>query len=89
MLISEYWSDERWGVWQGKLLLKYDYEIIGQEKMETKLGRLNITKIYATASSEIGKSSLVSYFNDKYGFIKLEYTLFNGDKIILELKEIK
>lgn len=89
MLISEYWSDKRWGVWKGKLLLKYNYEIIGQEVMETKLGSLNVTKVYATASSEIGKSSLVSYFNEKYGFIKFEYTLFNDNKIILELKEVK
>ncbi|MHC5202485.1 hypothetical protein [Myroides sp. LJL119] len=88
MLISEYWSDKRWGVWKGKLLLKYKYEIIGQQEMETKLGKLNVTKVYATACSKIGKSSLVSYFNEKYGFIKLEYTLFNGNKIILELNEV-
>lgn len=88
MFISGYWSDERWGVWKGKLLLKYDYEILEQETIETNLGNLNTTKVYATASSEIGESSLVAYFNEKYGFIKLEYTLFNNNKIILELKGI-
>ncbi|MFV0145797.1 hypothetical protein OBJ68_09995 [Empedobacter falsenii] len=89
MLISEYWSDKRWGIWKGKLLLKYDYEIITQETMETKFGNLNITKIYATASSEIGQSSSILYFNEKYGFIKIEYTLFNGIKINLDLKKYK
>lgn len=89
MVISDYWSDERWGIWKEKLLLKYGYEIMGEETMDTDFGNLSVTKVYATASSVIGKSSLISYFNDKYGFIKLEYVLFSGDKIILELKEIK
>ena len=87
MLISKYWSDERWGVWKDKLLLRFDYEIIEQEMMETALGNLNVTKIYATANSDIGQSSLTLYFNHQYGFIKLEYILFNGIKINFNLKE--
>lgn len=89
MLISEYWADKRWGIWKEKLLLKYDYVIIGEETVETKFGTLKATKIYATATSEIGKSSLTLYFNEKYGFVKFEYILFNGIKINLDLKDYK
>ncbi|WP_413534028.1 hypothetical protein [Empedobacter brevis] len=87
MLISDYWSDKRWEIWKDKLLLKYNYEIVGEETINTEFGKLNTTKIYATANSEIGQSSLTSYFNEKYGFVKLEYILFSGIKINLNLKE--
>lgn len=85
MSIGNYWSDKRWGTWDNRLLLKYNYEIIGEEIIKTPLGNLKSLKVYSSATSEIGKSILISYFNETYGFIKLEYTLFNGIKIDLNL----
>ena len=86
MSIAPYWGDPRWAVWEGRLLLNYHYEIQGEEILSTPVGELQTTKVYATASSDIGQSSLIAYFNETYGFVNLKYTLFNGDKIVLELQ---
>ncbi|MHC5353712.1 hypothetical protein ACYSNX_05955 [Myroides sp. LJL115] len=86
MSIAPYWGDPRWGVWEGRLLLNYTYEIQGQDTLTTPLGELKTTKVYGIATTDIGQSSLVAYFNETYGFVNLEYTLFNGDIIILELQ---
>lgn len=54
----------------------------------TKFGKIDCLKVRATATSAIGSSELISYFSEKYGFVKLEYTLFTGIKIEINLDEI-
>ncbi|SHM57868.1 hypothetical protein SAMN05443669_104624 [Flavobacterium xanthum] len=88
MSIAEYWSNKNSGIWTGRLLLKYNYKIIGEEKIMTDVGELECKVISATANSTIGKSTLLAYFNDKYGFVRLEYKLFTGTEININLKRI-
>ncbi|MFD1552936.1 hypothetical protein DNU06_15970 [Putridiphycobacter roseus] len=88
MRIGNHWSDKIWGEWEGRLLLKYDYEIIGKEKIDTEFGKIDCIVVNAVANSRIGQSKLTAYFSEKYGFVKLEYTLFNGIKIDLNLGQI-
>jgi hypothetical protein len=88
MSIGNHWSNKKWGEWEGRLLLNYEYEIIGKEKTNSEFGEVDCLVISAIANSTIGQSKLKAYFSDKYGFVKLQYTLFNGIKINLNLDKV-
>ena len=88
MLIGDHYSNEHWGVWEENLLLNYEYAIIDTIQMNTNLGQLECQVIKASATSTIGTSELTSYYSSTYGFVKLEYTLFNGIQINLSLKKV-
>ncbi|NHN26196.1 DUF3108 domain-containing protein [Flavobacterium jejuense] len=88
MSIGNHWADEKWGLWSDRLLLNYEYKISGKEKIQTKIGELECIVISAIATSNIGESKLKSYFSYDYGFVKLEYTLFTGMEIELNIAQI-
>jgi len=88
MSIGNHWGDKKWGLWEGRLLLNYEYEIRGKEKIQTNIGELDCFVITATATSDIGQSKLKSYFSNEYGFVKLEYTLFTGVEIELNIMKL-
>lgn len=81
MLIGEGWENEKWGQWEGRLLLEYVYKVVAKEKIDTKIGKIECYIIESTASSEIGKTKLKSYFSNEYGFVRLEYNLINDIKV--------
>jgi len=85
--IGDGWADKRWKIWEGQIENEYSYEIIDKKKIDTKLGELDCYVIDSKAKSRIGETSLLSYFNLKYGFVKLDYTNIDGSKTILELSE--
>lgn len=87
--ISDHWSDKRWIEWKGGIENHYDYEIKEKKNISTKLGNLECYIVYAKAKSRIGETELVSYFNPKFGFIKLAYQNIDGTKTILELEKIE
>lgn len=89
MIISENWSYKLWGDWSGKLLLNYHHEIIGKEKLQTKFGKIDCYVINSNAKSRIGETKLISYFSEKYGFVRLEYELVTGIKINFWLVDFK
>ncbi len=88
MSIGSFWSHEMWGVWEGRLLLKYTYEIAENLTLPTKIGPLDCIKVIADASSKIGNSELIAFYSPEYGFVKLNYTLFNGIQISFNLEEV-
>ncbi|MDW9379143.1 hypothetical protein [Chryseobacterium sp. JV558] len=45
--------------------------------------------VHAIANSRIGKTELISYFNPKFGFVKLEYTNIDNTKTVLELEKVE
>lgn len=81
MKIGQAWGNDLWGTWEGSLLLTYSYEITGKKKLETKIGEIECYVVKSTASSEMGTTYLISYFSEKYGFIRMEYELLNTIKI--------
>lgn len=87
MSIGQNWSDPLWGEWEGRLLLDYTYTMGGNSKVKTPFGDLDCAEINATASSNIGQSKLEAVFSSKFGFIALDYTLFNGIEISLQMIE--
>jgi len=89
MLIGDHWSNNIWGYWVGSLLLNYEYTFTHSDPLTLDFGQIDCKVIEATAISDIGISKLTSYYSSKYGFVKLEYTLFSGIKVNLTLKSIK
>jgi len=88
MSISSRWSDEKWGEWEDRLLLNYDYKIMATENLESPFGEVECTVISAKATSKLGQSELIAHFSPEYGFVRLSYTLFNGMSVILNLSQI-
>lgn len=87
--IGDHWSDKRWLEWKGGIENIYDYEIKEKKNISTKLGNLECYIIHANAKSSIGVTELISYFNPKFGFVKLEYKNIDGTKTILELENVE
>ncbi len=83
MKIGDHWCNEKWGVWDKKLLLSYDYKITKKTTINTKIGTLDCYVIESSAKSKIGESKLKSYFSEQYGFVRLEYEMATGLKVNL------
>lgn len=88
MQISDYWSNPNWGEWQGNLTVNYNYKLEGAKIISSNLGEIECSKIISTASSDIGVSTLESYYSPEYGFVRMNYTLPNNDQIKFELNSI-
>lgn len=86
-----FYLDPRWIDAKERIKIKYKYQRLPQEKINTKLGKLDclVTKGVGTSDFKPDKfrTELISYFNQKYGFVRLEYTLINGDKLVMKLVE--
>jgi hypothetical protein len=85
LTIGSGWSDVRWKVWEGQIENKYKYKITDKKKIQSALGEIECFVIESTAISRIGETSLTSYFNPEYGFVRLDYTNIDRSKTILEL----
>ncbi|MEJ1223106.1 hypothetical protein [Sediminicola sp. 1XM1-17] len=83
--IGDYWADGRWKLWKGTIQNEYQYEIVDYKTLNVKLGPLDCYVIEAIATSSIGETQLRAYFNETYGFVRLEYINIDGSKTNLEL----
>jgi hypothetical protein len=82
-------ADKRWLKWTGQNENKYDYEITNKLYLETKIGKIECYEVTGIANSKIGTTKLVAYFNEKYGFVKLNYTNINGSKTVIDIEKIE
>lgn len=89
MQIGQGWGNKMWGQWEGQLLETYNYKIVGKETLKTKIGEIDCYVIESSANSKIGETKLKSYFSEKYGFVRLEYSLLNDLKVNMWLIETK
>jgi hypothetical protein len=85
--IGDFWKDERWKTWTGSITNYYEYEIIGKEKLMTKIGEMNCWVVQCIATSSIGSTGLIAYYNEAYGFVKLDYINIDKSKLTIEIKE--
>ncbi len=86
--IGSQWGDERWKTWTGKIVNKYKYKITDTDcKVVTPMGTLSCVKVEAVAKSRIGKTYLTAYYNDTYGFVKMDNTNIDGSRLLVNLVE--
>lgn len=87
--IGGQWGDKRWKEWNGNIENKYQYRIVGIEKINTIFGPLDCYIVESQAESELGITKLKNYFNEKYGFVRLDYTNIDNSKIEMNLQNIQ
>lgn len=87
--IGDHWKDDRWKTWSGSIKNKYEYEIIGKEKLKTKIGEMDCWIVQSTATSSIGSTGLIGYYNEDNGFVKLDYINIDKSRLTIEMKEIR
>lgn len=87
--IGDKWPEFKAFDWKGKLTLNCKYTVQGKETLTLPIGTVQTIKVEGLADTSSGRSSLVSYFNDKYGFVKLVYHNLDGSTIIMTLKQVK
>jgi len=86
--IGDHYGDHRWKEWNGNIENRYTYEMVDVNNIiHTPLGELSCYKIDSFAESELGKTYLTAYFNETYGFVRLEY--INIDSSILNIELYK
>jgi hypothetical protein len=83
--IGENWGDERWLKWKGSITNKYSYEITEFKEVDTYLGKINCYIIQSEAISNIGTTKLISFYNEEFGFVKLNYTNIDGTQLNIDL----
>jgi len=86
--VGDKWGDYRWKEWNGTILNEMYYEIIDYKKENTTFGVLDCFIVKGTAMSKLGNTKLTAYFNEDFGFIKLDYLNIDGSKIIIALESI-
>lgn len=85
--IGAQWGDKRWKEWSGNIENKYRYKITGKEELNTNFGSIECYVVESQAVSELGVTKLKSYFNERYGFVRLEYTNIDNSKIEMNLQK--
>ncbi len=84
--IGSQWGDERWKTWTGGIVNKYKYKITDTDcEVVTPMGTLPCVKVEAVAKNRIGKTYLTAYYNDTYGFVKMDNTNIDGSRIVIDL----
>ena len=86
--IGSQWGDKRWKTWTGGIVNKYKYRITDTDcEVVTPLGTLSCVKVEAVAKSRIGNTYLAAYYNDTYGFVKMDNTNVDGSRLLVDLVE--
>jgi hypothetical protein len=77
-----------WGDWDG-MTTKSNYEITDHVNIMLKKGELKCWEIFARSTFELGESKALFYFNEDYGFVKMEYLNYKNQKLIFELEKVE
>ncbi|MDD2476726.1 MAG: hypothetical protein PHI32_12555 [Dysgonamonadaceae bacterium] len=86
--IGSAWGDKRWKQWNGVVEFSYKYSIVGKKNIKSNFGYLDCFIIESEAVSELGKTKLTSFFNTKYGFVRLDYTNIDNSKLEIVLQDV-
>lgn len=87
--IQERWSDPRFVEYKGTLTGNYSHQITKKIKLKTLLGKLDCYVIEGKATNRVGSVFLKSYFNPKFGFVRLEYTNIDESNLTVELVKVR
>ncbi len=73
-----------WGDWDGMDIMS-SYEVIKHEDTVLPFGKLKCWVIEASSSFDLGESTLTLLFNEDYGFVKMDYTNYVGQRLVFEM----
>ena len=84
----DYASNPAWATWEGSLFLQQQWEITDSLRLPTPLGHLPCYCVLATSTCKLGTTTLESYFNPRYGFVRLNYRNIDRSRLALELVSV-
>ncbi len=87
--IGDHYSDRRWAIWEGSIVNQMQRKITGKEIVSTAFGKLVCYVVKSRSVSRIGETALTAYFNEKYGFIRMEYVNIDGSELVANLVKIR
>lgn len=79
------WGDKQWATWRGDMLVTSSYAVTGQQLLATPLGKLPCWVVQAEATCKKGTAALTSFYNPRYGFVRLAYRNLNDRRVTLNL----
>jgi hypothetical protein len=92
--IGKKWTDNNislrdgFGDW-ANMKVKSEFEIIEQSNIKTEYGEFeNSWKVKAVSTFPLGESELIYWFNEQYGFVKLDYTNYGKQRLNIEVTNI-
>lgn len=89
-LVGNQWGDEDWASWEGGMEFVHRYEIVAKETIDTPFaGELECFVVEGVGTSDLGQSTLTSYFNETFGFVKFDYLNIDNSRFIINLIEVK
>lgn len=89
-VVGSQWGDQEWASWEGGIELKHQYEIVARETINTAFtGDLECFVVEGVGTSELGQTTLTSYFNETFGFIRFDYLNIDSSRFIINLIEVK
>lgn len=83
--VGSHWGNTQWATWQGDMLVTSSYEVTGQQVLATPVGKLPCWVVQAEATCKKGTSALTSFYNPRYGFVRLAYRNLNDRRVTLNL----
>ncbi len=89
LLIGGNYSNKRGLEFEGQIMFFHNYKIVGETVIKTKFGKLTCWEVVANGKSKIAKSATKLYYNEKYGFVKMEFYCVDESTITMNLVEIK
>ncbi|MCC6723329.1 MAG: hypothetical protein IT258_02375 [Saprospiraceae bacterium] len=87
--IGDHYSDHRWAKWEGSIVNQTQRKITGKDIVSTAFGKLLCYVVKSWSTNSLGTTSLASYFNEQYGFVRLEYGNIDGSELIANLVKVK
>lgn len=79
---------EGWGDW-ANTSGNFSYEITSKESIETKYGIIDdCWKVESKSNYPFGKSNFDYWFNEKLGFVRMNYQNYGGQYLEIELEEV-
>ncbi|HEX8350394.1 MAG TPA: hypothetical protein VF598_10570, partial [Hymenobacter sp.] len=89
LLVPDSWANAAWAVWKGNMVVKYHYKATRTRTIATAFGKLTCQEVMADARCEQGSSTLRTLFHPTYGFVTLEYSTIDGQKLRLQLSHVE
>jgi hypothetical protein len=79
----------KWKTWQGIIEVSSRYQIRDIQTIKTNIGFLKCFIIEANSQSSVGETHLIAYYNEEYGFVKLNYTNIDGSYLVMDINSVK
>ncbi|NML65658.1 hypothetical protein HHL22_10620 [Hymenobacter sp. RP-2-7] len=89
LAFGDHWADKHWLVWKGKNKNVTQYKVTNKLLLNSKLGALTCYVVASEATSALGSTKLVAYYNEQVGFVKLAYTNIDQSSLTLELQRVE